>query len=103
MSDHTTAIYEVMEEISNAWLTLNPEKCKFGSKKDKFWGMIINVDGMQPDPAKIDALNFITALTNKDEHISFSCMQGIIQKKSASGSRTLPLVIFDKKVHFFHK
>ena len=27
-------------------------------------------------------------------------VQGIIQKKSASGSRTLPLVIFDKKALF---
>ena len=30
-------------------------------------------------------------------------LQGIIQRKSASGSRTLPLVIFDKKVPFFIK
>ena len=29
--------------------------------------------------------------------------QGIIQKKSASGGRTLPFVIFDKKVPFFSK
>ena len=29
--------------------------------------------------------------------------QGIIQKKSASGNRMLPLVIFDKKVPFFPK
>ena len=30
-------------------------------------------------------------------------IQGIIQKKSASGSRTLPFVISDKKVPFFPK
>ena len=30
-------------------------------------------------------------------------LQGIIQKKLASGSRMLPLVIFDKKVPFFPK
>ena len=30
-------------------------------------------------------------------------IQGIIQKKSVSGSRMLPLVIFDKKVSFFPK
>ena len=29
--------------------------------------------------------------------------QGIIQKKSASGSRTLPFVIFDKKCPFCQK
>ena len=34
---------------------------------------------------------------------SFSSVEGIIQKKSASGSRTLPFVIFDKKMPFFPK
>ena len=31
------------------------------------------------------------------------CVQGIVQRKSASGCRTLPLVMFDKKVLFFSK
>ena len=35
----------------------------------------------------------------KDTH----CGQGIIQKKSASGSRTLPFVSFDKKCPFCQK
>ena len=34
---------------------------------------------------------------------TFQVSQGIIQKKSGSRSRTLPLVIFDKKVPFFLK
>ena len=46
----------------------------FGSKEIKFRGMIFSADGMRPDPAKIDTLNFITALTNKDDLISFLCM-----------------------------
>ena len=68
MAEHITAICEA---TSNARLTLNPEKCKFGSKEIKFWGMIFSADRMQPDPAKIDALNFITAPTNNDDLISF--------------------------------
>ena len=55
-------------------LTINPEKYKFGSKEIKFWGMIFSVDRMQPDPAKINALNFTTAPTNRNDHISFLCM-----------------------------
>ena len=31
MSEHIAAIHKVMEAISNAGLTLNPEKCKSGS------------------------------------------------------------------------
>ena len=36
--------------------------------------MIFSADGMRPDPDKIDALNFITAPTNKDDLFSFLCM-----------------------------
>ena len=53
MSEHIAAIHEVMEAISNAGLTLNTEKCKFGSKEVKFWGTIFSADGMQPDPDKL--------------------------------------------------
>ena len=54
MSEHIAGIHEVMEAISNAELTLNLEKCKFGSKEIKFWGMIFSADRMRPDPDKID-------------------------------------------------
>ena len=73
MSEHIRAICEVMEAISNVGLTLNPEKCKFGLKEIKCWGMIFSADGMQPDPAKTDAPSFITVPT-KDHLISFLCM-----------------------------
>ena len=36
--------------------------------------MIFSADGMRPDPAKVDALDFITAPTNKDGLVSFLCM-----------------------------
>ena len=73
MSEHIAGIHEVMEAISNAGLTLNLEKCKFGSKEITFCGMIFSADRMRPDPDKIDRFNFITAPTNKDDLISFLC------------------------------
>ena len=36
--------------------------------------MAFSNDGMRPDPPKINALNFVTAPTNKDDLISFLCM-----------------------------
>ena len=36
--------------------------------------MTFSTNGMSPDPAKIDALNFATAPTNKDVLISFLCL-----------------------------
>ena len=58
VSEHIAAIREVKEAISNAELTLNSEKCKFGCKEIKFCGMTFSADGMRPDLDKIDALNF---------------------------------------------
>ena len=36
--------------------------------------MVFSADGMRPDPDIIDALNFVTAPTNKDDLIRFLCM-----------------------------
>ena len=62
---------KVMEAVSNAGLTINPEKYWFCSKETKFWGMIFSGDEMRPDLAKIDVLNFITIPTMNDDLISF--------------------------------
>ena len=74
MSEHIVAIGEIKEAMINAGLTLNLTKCKFGYNEIKFWDMIFSADGMRPDPDKIDAINFITAPTNKDDLFSFLCM-----------------------------
>lgn len=74
MTEHIQAIQEVMKAISEAGLTLNPKKCTFASSEIHFWGMIFSAEGMRPDPAKVDALNFITPPTNKENLISFLCM-----------------------------
>ena len=39
--------------------------------------MIFSVDRMQPDPAKINALNFITAPTNRNDFMYDSVKLGL--------------------------
>ena len=73
VSEHIQTIRRIMEAVSEAGLTLNPEKCSFANKEINFWGVIFSTDGMRPDPAKVDALDFITASTNKDDLLSFLC------------------------------
>ena len=47
---------------------------------------------------------YLMKSVDQDDHVFAYCIgQGIIQKKSASGSRTLPLVIFDKNGSSFSK
>jgi hypothetical protein len=72
--EHNTAIKKVMEAISNAGLTLNPDKCQFGKKEIEFWGLRISADGVRPDPAKIEALDHISSPKNKEDLVSFLCM-----------------------------
>ena len=70
MSDHIKGC----QKSDGSGETLNPDKCHFGSKEIKFWGMIYSAEGMKPDPAKVDALKYISPPSNKDDLISFLCM-----------------------------
>ena len=72
--EHKEAVLQVMQAISNSGLTLNPEKCSFGEKQIKFWGMLIDKDDVRPDPSKAEALDYISSPTSKVELISFICM-----------------------------
>ena len=72
--EHKEVVLQVMQAISNSGLTLNPEKCSFDEKQIKFWGMLIDKNGIRPDPLKVKALDHISSPTNKKELISFLCM-----------------------------
>ena len=74
MSEHIQTIRYVMETITAAGLTMNPDKCTIASNKIHIWCMIFSSDGMQPNSTKVDALNFISAPTNKDDFNSFLCV-----------------------------
>ena len=49
-----------MTVISKSGWTLNPSKCTFGKKEINFWGMIHGEEGVHADPAKVQALDYIT-------------------------------------------
>ena len=68
------ALDQVHAAIQEAGLTLNPDKCEFGMKELKFWGMLVNAEGVQPDPEKVEALEGLEPPKNKDELLSFLCM-----------------------------
>ncbi len=73
-SSHVITIKKVLDILHNNGLTLNKDKCKFGAKEIKFWGMIISAAGIRPDPEKVEALSHLTTPRNKEELISFICM-----------------------------
>ncbi len=73
-AEHHSAIKAVMQVITDAGITLNPNKCTFGTSEIEFWGLRIGSAGVRPDPAKVEALNHITPPRSKEELVSFLCM-----------------------------
>ncbi len=73
-AEHHSAIKAVMQVITDAGITLNPNKCTFGTSEIEFWGLRIGSAGVRPDPAKLEALNHITPPRSKEELVSFLCM-----------------------------
>jgi len=72
--EHDNALRQVMEAISAAGITSNPEKCEFGKNEIRFWGVLIGSEGIHLDPTKVDALNALKPPTNKQDLTSFLCM-----------------------------
>ena len=99
--DHINAV-KVMEAVSWSGLTLNPDKCHFGCKEIKFWGMIYSAEGMRPDPSKVDALKYISPPSNKDDLVSFLCMmQSNADFIENFAKKAAPLQeLTEKKAHF---
>ena len=56
MEHHYEILEEVLKEIKDAGLRINPEKCHIQRKEVKFLGHIINGEGIQTDPAKTEAI-----------------------------------------------
>ena len=73
-AEHNQEIEAVMNVISSAGITLNPDKFTFEVPEIEFWGLRIESDGVRPDPAKVVALNHITPPQSKEELTSFLCM-----------------------------
>ena len=66
---HDQAIWLVMEAIDHSGLTLNPKKCQFGKPE-----MVINAEGVQPDPEKVEALKYQKPPSIKEDLVSFLCV-----------------------------
>ena len=53
---HDERLFRVLERLSQKGVTLNYDKCKFNITSFKFLGVIIDSDGIRPDPEKVRAI-----------------------------------------------
>ena len=87
ITSHLEALESCLSAIQKEGLTLNEEKCQFGMEEVKFWGMVINAEGVQPDPEKVEALDGLERPRSKDELNSFLCMMQSVAEFIPSFSR----------------
>ena len=64
---HMKHLRDVMEQFQQANLKLNLEKCQFCKKELAFLGHIVNAQGIQPDPGKVDKVKNFPIPTNITE------------------------------------
>ena len=62
--EHTQRLYAVLNRIQDAGITLNKSKCQFYCPQIIFCGYVIGKEGIQSDPAKMEALNNMPACKN---------------------------------------
>jgi hypothetical protein len=56
MEQHVKDVKNILQCLTTVRLLLKPEKCDFHKKSVQFLGYVITVDGIQPDPEKIQAI-----------------------------------------------
>lgn len=55
--EHDSRVKIVIERLFKNGLTLNRDKCPFGSTSVKFLGHLITQEGINPDPEKIKSIS----------------------------------------------
>ena len=55
-AEHTLHVMKVLQKLQEAGLQVDIKKCEFNVKETKFLGMIVGVNGIRMDPAKIAAI-----------------------------------------------
>ena len=55
-TDNDMTVRQVMNKKKEVGMRFNPAKCQFKRTEVKFFGMVLNRQGIVPDPAKIEAL-----------------------------------------------
>ena len=69
--EHVEHVKCVIDKLSEAGVTLNKSKCKFGYHRVKFLGFIVGNGETLPDPAKVKAIRDFPKPTNKKELRSY--------------------------------
>jgi hypothetical protein len=66
-NDHMVDLRVTFERMKKYGLWMNPLKCAFGISAGKFLGFVVNEEGIQIDPKKVESINKLVEPTCKRE------------------------------------
>ena len=55
-TEHDKRLHTVLAKLQDLGIKLNKKKCEFSKSEIKFFGQILNKDGILPDPEKVSAI-----------------------------------------------
>ena len=70
-SDHDENIRAVLERARKCGIRFNPEKLKVRCKRISFFGNVLSASGLEPDPAKVQAIKYMNAPSDAKELLTF--------------------------------
>lgn len=98
MEKHNQILYEVLKRIEAEGITLNKEKCIFGSQSLTFLGHQISSKGVMIDPDRIEAMRNFPEPKNRKEVLQFLGMINFSSRFIPNRSQALePLTSLLKK------
>ena len=90
--EHKALLKRILILFEENGVTLNPSKSEVGVPEIRFWGLLVNEDGVRPDPRKVEALDHISPPTSKEDltlHDAVQCrVHPNVRKESRSSERT---------------
>jgi hypothetical protein len=100
--NHITDLQETFANFRRVGLKLNPEKCVFGVKKEKFLGCLVSTQGIEANRSKIEAiLQMETPRTRKGAQILIRRLASLNRFISRSAERNLPFFEVLKSTEVF--
>lgn len=100
--EHQMHVRKVLERLRSAGLQVDIKKCEFGVEETRYLGLIVGVDGIRPDPQKIEAIRNWAEPTSMKELQSFLGFCNFYRRFIRSYSRiAAPLVKLTKRDQIF--
>jgi hypothetical protein len=103
LKEHKEHVTAVMTSLKEAGLYLKPEKCEFHKEEVKYLGLIVGINGIRMDSAKVEAFENWEAPEKLKEVLAFLGFANFYQRFIRNYSRIVqPLTKLTKKLVPFH-